>query len=141
MAISNCPYRQFIKSGMEQSLNCSLTGKYCAKQRYCPTQKRLVNTDDWRTCTQFKKEGVQMANKKNTKANKTEGLEIIESVKESTAETEENVENIIIEVEAPRVSEYEVILAKPTYFIINKDGSNVVINEVNEYEKGDMISL
>lgn len=82
-----------------------------------------------------------MANKKNTKANKTEGLEIIESVKEPTAETEENVENIIIEVEAPRVSEYEVILAKPTYFIINKDGSNVVINEVNEYKKGDMISL
>lgn len=73
-----------------------------------------------------------MATKKNTKANNT----VVETVKEPITEIGE-----ITEIEAPRVSEYEVILAKPTYFIINKDGSNVVINEVNEYKKGDMISL
>lgn len=73
-----------------------------------------------------------MATKKNTKANNT----VVETVKKPITEIEE-----ITEIEDPRVSEYEVILAKPTYYIVNKDGSNVVINEVNEYKKGDMISL
>ena len=51
-----------------------------------------------------------MATKKNTKANNT----VVETVKKPITEIEE-----ITEIEDPRVSEYEVILAKPTYSIVN----------------------
>ena len=73
-----------------------------------------------------------MATKKNTKANNT----VVETVKKPITEIEE-----ITEIEDPRVSEYEVILAKPTYYVVNKDGSNVTIKEINNYKKGDKVTL
>ena len=54
-----CQYSQFEKNGLEQSLICSLTNKLCIKQRYCNQERRLVNTDDWHTCAQLKKEEEQ----------------------------------------------------------------------------------
>lgn len=150
MAKEECPYSIFKKSGLEQSLICSLTDKYCTKQRYCPTQRRLVNTDDWQTCTQLKREELQMANKKNAKkANvKEKAIEAqkvveIEVVEEPIIETETVS---VIEVEEPKVekkdtTEYEIILARPTYYIINRNGQNVTIKEINNYKKGDKVTL
>lgn len=149
MAKIDCQYSQYKKVGLEQSLTCSLTGKYCTKQRYCPTQRRLVNTDDWKTCTQLQKEELQMANKKNTrKANvKEKTIEKIvetETVEEPIIETEEVP---AIEVEEPKVeeikgtTEYEIILARPTYYVINKNGQNITIKEINNYKKGDKVTL
>ena len=153
MAKINCQYSQYKKVGLEQSLTCSLTGKYCTKQRYCPTQRRLVNTDDWQTCTQLKKEELQMANKKNTKkANVTKTVPVEETVEtkvveESIIETEEKVSAIEVEKE-PKVVEikedftkYEIILATPSYYIINRDGKNITIKEINNYKKGDIVTL
>lgn len=150
MAKKNCQYSQYKKIGLEQSLTCSLTDKYCTKQRYCPTQRRLVNTDDWQTCTQLKREELQMANKKNTKkanvkekAIETQKVVEIEVVEEPIIETETVS---AIEVEEPKVEkkdtiEYEIILARPTYYIINRNGQNVTIKEINNYKKGDKVTL
>ena len=51
-----------------------------------------------------------------------------------------------IEVEEPKVekkdtAEYEIILARPTYYIINRNGQNVTIKEINNYKKGDKVTL
>lgn len=152
----NCQYSQLKKSGLEQSLFCSLTGKYCTKQRYCTTQRRLVNTDDWQSCIHLKKEELQMANKKTTSNNNRKYVEkkvanitemtkskVIEEVTEPKDET-----NLVTEVKPKveqntelRVAKYEVILARPTYFIINKNGLNITINKKNNYKKGDIITL
>lgn len=157
MSTINCQYSQLKKSGLEQSLICSLTGKYCTKQRYCPTQRRLVNTDDWQTCAQLQKEDLNMANKRNYKKKveevKTEEVENIELVEteelvEEPVPTIETEEVIISNEEEPKVEEenekvidtkYEVILATPTYYIINKNGKNITIKEINNYKKGDIV--
>lgn len=34
---------------------------------------------------------------------------------------------------------YRVIMAKPSYFVIKKDGETVVINEANNYQRGQDI--
>lgn len=160
MSTTNCQYSQLKKSGLEQSLICSLTGKYCTKQRYCPTQRRLVNTDDWQTCAQLQKEDLKMANKRNYKKKveevKTETIEEIEPVEteeelvEEPIPTIETEEVIILNEEEPKVEEenkkvidtkYEVILATPTYYIVNKNGKNITIKEVNNYKKGDIVIL
>jgi len=160
MSTINCQYSQLKKSGLEQSLTCSLTGKYCTKQRYCPTQRRLVNTDDWQTCAQLQKEDLKMANKRNYKKKveevKTETIEEIEPVEteeelvEEPIPTIETEEVIILNEEEPKVEEenkkvidtkYEVILATPTYYIVNKNGKNITIKEVNNYKKGDIVIL
>ena len=86
--------------------------------------------------------------KKNKLANDDERT-IVESFDESynIEPIEEEVEQIETEdeanVEIPNdsESEYEIVLANPTYFIINKNGVNEVINEVNTYKKGDIIKL
>lgn len=140
----NCQYSQYKKSGLEQSLFCSLTGKYCIKQRYCPTERRLVNTDDWRACTQLTKEGLQMANKKSSKK-KTNNIASTKTVTKPVIEAKEV--KVIAEEEPKtekaenKVMEYEVILATPAYFIINKEGVNLTIKKQNNYKKGDMVSL
>lgn len=68
-----------------------------------------------------------MSNKRYIKANIDEE-EIVET---PTTETEE------VKVE----QEYEIILARPDYFIINKNGTNELINKKNNYKKGDMVRL
>jgi hypothetical protein len=158
MSTINCQYSQLKKSGLEQSLICSLTGKYCTKQRYCPVQRKLVNTDDWRTCAQLQKEDLTMANKRNYKKKveetKTEVIEEIAPVEVEEKLVEEPVPTIETEEveikEEPKVDEedkkvidtkYEVILATPTYYIINKNGKNITIKEVNSYKKGDIVIL
>lgn len=157
MSTINCQYSQLKKSGLEQSLTCSLTGKYCTKQRYCPTQRRLVNTDDWQTCAQLQKEDLNMANKRNYKKKveevKTEIIEEIEPVETEEALVEEPIPTIETEevIEEPKVEEenkkvidtnkYEVVLATPTYYIVNKNGKNTTIKEVNNYKKGDIVIL
>ncbi len=92
-----------------------------------------------------------MANKKNTKkanvnVEKTVPVEeTVETkiVEESIIDTEEEVS--AIEVEAVEVKEdstkYEIILATPSYYIINKDGKNITIKEINNYKKGDIVTL
>ena len=156
MSTTNCQYSQLKKSGLEQSLTCSLTGKYCTKQRYCPVQRKLVNTDDWRTCAQLQKEDLNMANKRNYKKKveetKTEVIEKIIPVEVEeklveepipTIETEEVEEKPKVDEEDKKVidTKYEVILATPTYYIINKNGKNITIREVNSYKKGDIVIL
>lgn len=155
MATTNCQYSIYKKSGLEQSLLCSLTGKYCTKQRYCPTQRRLVNTDDWQTCAQLEKEDLKMANKRNYKKKveeaKTEIIEEVTPVEVEKELVEEPVPTIEADevIEEPKVEEeikvidtkYEVVLATPTYYIINKDGKNITIKEVNNYKKGDIVSF
>ena len=129
----DCQYSILKQNGLEQSLICSLTNKHCAKQRYCPTKQRLVNTEDWQKCTQLKKEGLQMANKKSY----TKKVERAESKTET-------VDTVVIQEEAHIVEEsakYEVILATPYYYIINKNGSNITIKGLNNYKKGDIVSL
>lgn len=37
--------------------------------------------------------------------------------------------------------EYEVILATPSYYVVNKDGINITINEINNYKRGDKVNL
>lgn len=157
MSTTNCQYSQFKKSGLEQSLICSKTGKYCTKQRYCPTQRRLVNTDDWQTCAQLQKEDLEMANKRNyhkkveeVKVEEIKSTEIQEKLVEEPIPTIETEEVIILNEEEPKVeegnnkvidTEYEVILATSTYYIINKNGVNVTIKEKNNYKKGDIVIL
>lgn len=126
MAKTNCQYSQYNKVGLEQSMICSLTGKYCIKQRYCPTERRLVSTDDWQTCTRLKKEELQMANKKNTK--KADIKKIVP--------VEEDANKKLV-----GTIEYEVILATPSYYVVNKDGINITINEINNYKRGDKVNL
>jgi preprotein translocase subunit SecD len=99
-----------------------------------------------------------MANKKSTKnANvKEKAIEVEEVIATETeiVETEAVEEPVIeteevpaIEVEEPKVEEkkdtakYEVILATPTYYIINKNGVNKTIKEINNYKKGDLVTL
>lgn len=163
MSRTNCQYSQYKQSGLEQSLTCSLTGKYCTKQRYCTTQRRLVNTDDWQTCAQLQKEEVKMANNKRNYKKKVEEnkpvTDVVEEIKpveekeelvEMPFPTIETEEVIISDEEEPKVEEeiakvidtkYEVILATKTYYIINKDGKNITIKELNNYKKGDMVIL
>lgn len=97
-----------------------------------------------------------MANKKTTSNNNRKYVEkkvanitemtkskVIEEVTEPKDET-----NLVTEVKPKveqntelRVAKYEVILARPTYFIINKNGLNITINKKNNYKKGDIITL
>ena len=64
-----------------------------------------------------------------------------------TIETEEVIisdeEESKVEEEIAKVidTKYEVILATKTYYIINKDGKNITIKELNNYKKGDMVIL
>ena len=46
-----------------------------------------------------------------------------------------------IDEEVKVEQEYEIILARPDYFIINKNGINELINKKNNYKKGDMVRL
>lgn len=113
------------------------------KQRYCNTKRELVNTEDWRSCTHLKKEEVQMAKKNSKLANDNERA-FVESFDESynINEVEEISEDEInVEIPNDSESEYEIVLATPSYFIINKNGVNEVINEINTYKKGDIIKL
>ena len=101
-----------------------------------------------------------MANKRNYKKKveevKTEIIEEIEPVEteeelvEEPIPTIETEEVIILNEEEPKVeeenkkvidTEYEVILATPTYYIVNKNGKNITIKEVNNYKKGDIVIL
>jgi len=101
-----------------------------------------------------------MANKRNYKKKveevKTETIEEIEPVEteeelvEEPIPTIETEEVIILNEEEPKVEEenkkvidtkYEVILATPTYYIVNKNGKNITIKEVNNYKKGDIVIL
>lgn len=97
-----------------------------------------------------------MANKKNYKKKveetKTEVIEEIIPVEVEeklveepipTIETEEVEEKPKVDEEDKKVidTKYEVILATPTYYIINKNGKNITIKEVNSYKKGDIVIL
>ena len=94
-----------------------------------------------------------MANKKNTKrANVIKTVPVEETVEtkvveESIIETEEKVSAIEVEKE-PEVVEikedftkYEIILATPSYYIVNRDGKNITIKKINNYKKGDIVTL
>lgn len=83
-----------------------------------------------------------MANKKSYKK-KVEDIAVTEPIieaEEAVVTTEVEVEPTV-EKEELKVAEYEVILATPTYFIINKNGNNVTIKKNNNYRKGDMATL
>lgn len=93
-----------------------------------------------------------MANKKNTKkkANVQEKITdevIVEQVAEPVVEIEDTVATTEVEVEPTvektelKVATYEVILAKPSYYVINKNGTNLTINKKNNYKKGDIVTL
>lgn len=83
-----------------------------------------------------------MANKKSYKK-KVEDITVTEPIieaEEAVVTTEVEVEPTV-EKEELKVAEYEVILATPTYFIINKRGNNVTIKKNNNYRKGDIVTL
>lgn len=44
-------------------------------------------------------------------------------------------------VEKKTKKKYTIIAATPTYFIINKDGNYVFITKINNYKKGDTVSI
>lgn len=77
-----------------------------------------------------------MASKKKKKYNKPAK---VEKAPVSVVEIEEVI--IAEENKNEGKIKYEVILATPTYYIINKNGTNALIKENNNYKKGDMISL
>ena len=81
-----------------------------------------------------------MANKKTnrTKATNKKVTEPVIETEKTVATTE--VEPIVEKAEL-KVAEYEVVLAKSTYFIINKNGINVTIKKINNYKKGDIVTL
>jgi len=82
--------------------------------------------------------------KKNSKLANDNGRAFVESFDESYNINEiEEISEDEINVEIPNdsESEYEIVLATPSYFIINKNGVNEVINEMNTYKKGDIIKL
>lgn len=71
-------------------------------------------------------------------------------VKKQPVEEVANKQETVIDEEKPTFGdeaiaentvEYMVVLATPTYFIINKNGLNVVINKKNNYKKGDIVIL
>lgn len=81
-----------------------------------------------------------MANKKSYKK-KVDDIVVTEPIIESeeavvTNEIEPTVEKVEL-----KVAEYEVILATPSYYIVNKNGVNVTINKKNNYRKGDMATI
>lgn len=85
-----------------------------------------------------------MANKKSSKK-KTNNIASTKTVTKPVIEAKEV--KVIAEEEPKtekaenKVMEYEVILATPAYFIINKEGVNLTIKKQNNYKKGDMVSL
>lgn len=80
-----------------------------------------------------------MANKKGYKK-KVENIVVTEPVIESEeAVVTSNIEPTV--EKKNEAIEYRVILATPTYFIINKNGVNVTINKRNNYKKGDVVVL
>lgn len=97
-----------------------------------------------------------MANKRNYKKKveetKTEVIEEIIPVEVEeklveepipTIETEEVEEKPEVDKEEKKVidTKYEIVLATPTYYIVNKGGKNITIKEVNTYKKGDIVIL
>lgn len=82
--------------------------------------------------------------KKNSKLANDNERAFVESFDESYSinEVEEISEgDINVEIPNDSESEYEIVLATPSYFIINRNGENEVINEINTYKKGDIIKL
>lgn len=67
-----------------------------------------------------------MANKKNTK--KADIKKIVP--------VEEDADKKLVDT-----TEYEIILATPSYYVVNKDGINITINEINNYKRGDKVTL
>ena len=84
-----------------------------------------------------------MANKKSYKKKVENATKIEEVTKPEIIEDEvssEEVQPVVEEVKL-QIARYEVVLATPTYFVVNKKGTNVTIKRINNYKKGDMVTI
>ena len=80
-----------------------------------------------------------MANKKNNRKPKKVEVPVIEIEETITPIEVEKPIVEIVEKDEDKGAEYEVILARPSYYIINKNGRNITIKEINNYKKGDKV--
>lgn len=51
-----CQHSKYVSKGLEQYLICSLTGKYCVKQKLCSKRRIAVHVNGWESCPYLKRE-------------------------------------------------------------------------------------
>ena len=80
-------------------------------------------------------------NKKNKEKEVIEETKSVETAKsvESTTPTEEKKTTITKNTKKMPKSVCRVIVATPSYFVINKDGETITIKKKNTYHKGEEI--
>ena len=80
-------------------------------------------------------------NKKNKEKEVIEETKSVETVKpvESTIPTEEKKTTTTKNTKKMPKSVCRVIVATPSYFVINKDGETITIKKKNTYHKGEEI--
>ena len=124
MKFEYCKYSNCIKEGLSEYLKCSKLSDYCKYQRYCTTKKRVVHTDD------VKKNSILRAEEETKMANKKQNRK------------EKKVDDSALKIEVEKVTEKGiVVLAKPNYYIVSINGSNVKIISKNNYKKGDIVKI
>lgn len=80
-------------------------------------------------------------NKKNKEKEVIEEIKSVETAKsvESTTPTEEKKTTTTKNTKKMPKSVCRVIVATPSYFVINKDGETITIKKKNTYHKGEEI--
>lgn len=128
--MGDCVYSQNIDKGLDHYILCSKSGSYCKYQKYCNQKRRAINTDNYVNCPLIKKEEINMA--KTTQEKKTSVDKVIKEPKVA--------EDIKTSEERHRAY-YEVLIATPTYYILNMNGCPTKIFGANNYKKGDSVEL
>lgn len=128
--MGECVYSQNVDKGLDHYLLCSKSGSYCKYQKYCNKKKRAINTDDYNNCSLVKEEEISMS--KTTQKKK---INSDKSVKELEIASKNN------KLEEKHRAYYEVLIATPTYYILNINGCPTKIFGNNNYRKGDTVEF
>lgn len=100
--------------------------------------KDLENTSE--EVEEIQKEKIDIKNEEETKEEpqkeEKEEKDASEEEEQPKAEKKTQKRNTKKEKRA-----YRIIIATPTYFVINKDGTNTVVHKKNSYRRGDEVEL
>lgn len=118
MENKDCLYSIRVDKGLDHYLKCSKSGSYCKYQKYCSKRKTAINTDNYSLCSLLEKEETKMAKTKKVTTPKTEK-----------------------KVQEEKGTRYTVLIATPTYCILDINGSPTKIFETNNYKKGDSVEI
>lgn len=117
--MEDCIYSIRIDKGLEHYLKCSKSGSYCKYQKYCSKRRTAINTDNYSSCSLLEKEEERMAKTK----------------KVATQKVEKEVQ------EEKHRAYYTVLIATPTYYILDINGSPTKIFGANNYKRGDSVEI